>query len=357
MNRLYALESMPAATGSRADHRLPIRPSEIEAMVRAIAAASGVRSAAGAAPTVGPAQQKWAEAVAKDLLAHRGSSLVVAGDGQPPAVHALAHAMNAALGNVGRTVVYTDPVEAEPVDQVQSLRDLVADMTAGKVDTLVIVGGNPVYTAPADITFAESLGRVPLRVHLSLYDDETSALCHWQIPEAHFLEAWSDARGYDGTVSIVQPLIAPLYNGKSAHELLAAMSDRPERSGYDIVREYWSRGGSLGSADTVRLDADRTGRGPEPPIVRRARRRPDRHRDGDHSGVRDRMAPLAARRRGARNGIPGQDRHRQAGSGEPEPCATAEAASRSSSGTTPPFSTAGSPTTAGCRSCPSRSPG
>ena len=104
-------------------------------------------------------------------------------------------------------------------------------MNAGRVDLLVILGGNPVYTAPADLEFADALDKVPLRVHLSLYDDETSALCHWHFPEAHFLEAWSDARGYDGTVSIVQPLIAPLYGGKSAHEVLAAMSDRPERSG------------------------------------------------------------------------------------------------------------------------------
>src|SRR4029077_6575629 len=137
-------------------------------------------------------------------------------------------------------VVYTQPAEAEPADQLASIRDLVADMNAGKVDVLVIVGGNPVYPAAADLQFADALGKVQLRVHLSLYDDETSALCHWQIPEAHFLETWSDARAYDGTVSIVQPLIAPLYGGKSAHEVVAAMSDRPERSAYDIVREHWS---------------------------------------------------------------------------------------------------------------------
>src|SRR5207248_8814082 len=153
--------------------------------------------------------------------------------------HALAHTMNAALGNAGRTVVYTDPVEAEPVDQLESLRDLADDMRAGRVDALVILGGNPVYTAPVDLQFADAMNSVPFRVHLSLYDDETSALCHWQIPEAHFLESWSDARAYDGTASIVQPLIAPLYGGKSAHEILAAMSGRPEQSGYDLVRELW----------------------------------------------------------------------------------------------------------------------
>src|ERR1700730_15169709 len=113
-------------------------------------------------------------------------------------------------------------------------------MSAGKIDVLVIIGGNPAYTSPADLRFSDAMGKVALRIHLGLYDDETSALCHWHIPETHFLEAWSDARGHDGTVSILQPLIAPLYDGKSAHELLAAMSDRPERSGHDIVREFWA---------------------------------------------------------------------------------------------------------------------
>ncbi|HEV3218028.1 MAG TPA: TAT-variant-translocated molybdopterin oxidoreductase [Vicinamibacterales bacterium] len=246
MNRLYALDSMPSSTGARADHRLPVRPSEVEGLARRIAAAigvGGVEQATGSSAggqTTSDQTARWINAVAKDLQAHRGSSLVVAGDEQPAAVHAVAHAMNAALGNAGSTVIYTDPVEAEPADQLASLGDLVNDMNAGAVDLLVIIGGNPVYTAPADVPFGAALSKVRLRVHLGLYDDETSALCHWQIPETHFLEAWSDARAYDGTASIVQPLIAPLYNGKSAHELLAAFTDRPERSGYDIVRDYWN---------------------------------------------------------------------------------------------------------------------
>ncbi len=130
-------------------------------------------------------------------------------------------------------------MEAEPVNQLESITALTADMNAGKVDVLVIIGGNPVYTAPVDLKFADALNKVQLRAHLSLYDDETSALCQWHVPEAHFLEAWSDARAFDGTTSIVQPLIAPLYGGKSAHDLLAAMSERPERSGHDLVREHW----------------------------------------------------------------------------------------------------------------------
>jgi molybdopterin-containing oxidoreductase family iron-sulfur binding subunit len=239
MNRLYSVETMPSLTGSRADHRLPAKPSEILEVARAIARSVGAGGAGGSGGAGGADVQKWIDAVAKDLQAHRGSSLVIAGDGQPADVHALAHAMNQSLGNAGQTVVYTQSVEAEPVDQLASLRDLVADMNGGKVDVLLIVGGNPVYTAPADLNFADAMNKVPLRAHLGLHDDETSALCHWHIPEAHFLEAWSDARAYDGTVSIVQPLIAPLYGGRSAHELIAALSERPERSPYDLVREFW----------------------------------------------------------------------------------------------------------------------
>jgi molybdopterin-containing oxidoreductase family iron-sulfur binding subunit len=198
--------------------------------------------AASAATSVTERVRKFVDAAARDLQAHRGSSLVVAGDAQPPLVHALAHAMNAALGNVGTTVIYTETAEAEPTDQVQSLRNLVDDMSAGKVDALIILGGNPVYTAPADLSLDTAMSKVAFRVHLGLYEDETSAQCHWQVPEAHFLESWSDARGHDGTASIVQPLIAPLYGGRSAHELLAAMSDRPERTAYDLVREFWKVG-------------------------------------------------------------------------------------------------------------------
>jgi MoCo/4Fe-4S cofactor protein with predicted Tat translocation signal len=245
MNRLYAIESMPTSTGARADHRLPARPSQIAGLAGQLAAALGVAGPGGpglptdAESAKAGGSDKFIAALAKDLQAHRGRSLVIAGEGQPASVHALAHVMNERLGNVGKTVVYTQTAEAEPIDQLESLRDLVADMKAGRVDLLVILGGNPVYTAPVDLQFADAMGKVQLRAHLSLHDDETSALCQWQIPEAHFLEAWSDARAFDGTASIVQPLIAPLYGGKSAHEVLAALSDRPERTAYDIIRAQW----------------------------------------------------------------------------------------------------------------------
>ena len=238
--RLYAAESMPSTTGAKADHRLPLRPSQIEWVARALAADLGVTSVARSG-SLSPEAQSWVAAVRDDLQAHRGSSLVVAGEAQPPVVHALAHAINFALGNQGRTVFYTDPVQAQPVDQVQSINELATAMGAGQVDTLLIVGGNPVFTAPADVRFAEQMNKVRLRVHLSLHANETSAISHWQIPETHFLEAWSDARAFDGTVSIVQPLIAPLYGSRSAHEVLATLSDRPERTAYQIVREYWQQ--------------------------------------------------------------------------------------------------------------------
>jgi MoCo/4Fe-4S cofactor protein with predicted Tat translocation signal len=255
MNRLYAVEAMPTPTGSRADHRLPLRPGDVEALAWRIAQGVGAAASSTRADRLSQGEQQWTEAVVKDLTSHRGASLVVAGDDQPAIVHAIAHAINARLGNNGRTVVYTEPVEAEPVDQVQSLKDLVADMNAGRVDVLLIVGGNPVYAAPVDLGFAEAMNHVTLRVQLSLYDDETTALCHWHVPEAHFLEGWSDGRAYDGTASIVQPLIAPLYDGKTAHEFLAALSDRPERSGYEIVRDFW-RARSAQSTTSSNADFD-----------------------------------------------------------------------------------------------------
>ncbi len=236
MNRLYVVESGLTPTGARADHRLPCRAGEVEDVARALAAALGVAGAGGAPPA---ADARWVAAVARDLAAHRGRSAVIPGEQQPAVVHALAHAINAALGNVGKTVVHTAPVEARPEDQLASLRALTADMDAGRVELLLVLGGNPVYTAPADVPFAAALAKVPLRVHLGLYADETAELCHWHVPEAHPLEAWGDVRAYDGTVTIQQPLIAPLYGGRSALELLAAFGERPERGGREIVREHW----------------------------------------------------------------------------------------------------------------------
>ena len=153
----------------------------------------------------------------------------------------MAHALNDRLGNVGKTVNYTPPIDARPGERTESLRDLVRDMERGRVELLVILGGNPVYTAPADFQFAKHLEKVPLRIRHGLYVDETSYQCHWHLPEAHYLEAWSDARAYDGTASIVQPLVEPLYQGRSAHEVVAMLSDLRDTSGREIVRSHWQR--------------------------------------------------------------------------------------------------------------------
>ncbi|MGH7769709.1 MAG: TAT-variant-translocated molybdopterin oxidoreductase [Candidatus Binatia bacterium] len=241
MNRLYVIESTPSVTGSMADHRLALRPSEIPAAARGLAARLGVFPGEKPAVPSSSRLERWLDAVARDLQNQRGASVVLAGDRQPPLVHALAHAMNQALGNRGETVTYTAPVEANPENQMESLRDLVNDTEAGRVAMLVILAGNPAFTAPADFRFQELLAKIGFSVHLSLYDDETSARCRWHVPEAHYLESWSDTRAIDGTATIVQPLIAPLYAGKSAHELLSALVGESERSGYDILRDYWRK--------------------------------------------------------------------------------------------------------------------
>jgi molybdopterin-containing oxidoreductase family iron-sulfur binding subunit len=239
------VESCPTITGASADHRLALASGEIEAYARALAAELGV--IAGAA---GPrAPEHWVKAVAKDLAANKGASLVTAGAHQPANVHALAAAINAHLNNVGATVNYTEPLEQAGT---QALQDLVAEMKAGKVSRLVMLGGNPLYTAPGDLDFASALRKVALRIHLGAYDDETSAVCHWHIAEAHALESWGDARAHDGTTSIQQPLIAPLYDGHTALEVVAALAGRSGASAHELLKEYWQA--KAGSWDKILHD-------------------------------------------------------------------------------------------------------
>ncbi len=279
MNRLYVAESAVTITGAKADHRLAVKPSEMEALVWALAAELKVPDV-GLGATLPQPAQRWVKAVADDLrnadleagasakkLRAPGTTLIVAGDRQPPVVHLLVQAINRHLGNFGHTVLHTTTVESLPTVQsgqhsassvetaqmgcVESLRRLAQDMEAGLVDMLLIVGGNPAFTAPADFRFAQGMQKVPLRVHLSLFQDETSLQCHWHLPDAHFLEAWSDTRSYEGTVTIVQPMIEPLYQGRSAHELLAALTPLAgaeasqitwrQLPGHDIVKEYWRK--------------------------------------------------------------------------------------------------------------------
>jgi MoCo/4Fe-4S cofactor protein with predicted Tat translocation signal len=247
MNRLYVVESVVSNTGDKADHRLGIRPSDLPLFATRLAAELGVPrapqppQASFDSHLFARQMDGWLAAATRDLKAHSGRSLVVAGDQQPPAIHAMAYAMNVALGNVGTTVRFIEPLAGSEPDQMSSLRQLTSDMKAGLVDTLVIIGTNPVYDAPRDLGFGEAMAGVALPIHVGLYSDETAALCHWHVPEAHYLESWSDARAFDGTLSLVQPLIAPLYQGKTAHEVVAAFSDRPVQQGHDIVREHWKR--------------------------------------------------------------------------------------------------------------------
>ena len=236
-NRLYAAASSPTLTSAMADHPLAVRAADIETAARNLAAALGVP--AGTPAEISDASKTWFAACARDLQANRGASVVIAGESQPPYVHALAHMMNHALANAGTTVTYSDPVVAHAENQTTSLRELCRDIDTRGLDTLVIIGGNPVYCAPSDLDFKARLSKVPFVARMGLYEDETSAACHWHLPATHFLEAWSDARAYDGTATITQPLIAPLYGGKSAHELLAWLVAGTLKSSYDVVRDYW----------------------------------------------------------------------------------------------------------------------
>ncbi|HVT44066.1 MAG TPA: TAT-variant-translocated molybdopterin oxidoreductase [Thermoanaerobaculia bacterium] len=240
MNRLYAIHSTPSPTSSIADHRFAVRPSEVESIARELAAGLGLGASAAAGE-----RAHWIGAIARDLQQHRGASIVIAGPEQPPAVHAIAHAINGALGNSGRTLIHTDSPEVGPVNQLASIRQLAADIDAGSVEALLIIGGNPVFTAPADLAFGERMNRVPFRVRLGDDYDETSLVSHWHLPQTHYLEMWSDVRAFDGTVSIVQPLIAPLYNGRSPHELMALLNDDANEP-YEIVRSHWRRQAGAG---------------------------------------------------------------------------------------------------------------
>ena len=240
MNRLYVIESTPSSTGMKADHRLPMRAIEIEKFAAALA------NFLGAGPTENVASVEWAkffDVVVKELGAQEGRSIVVAGDHQPPSVHELAHAINVKLGNVGKTVFYTEPVDANPANRGESLKALVDDIRSGKVDLLLILGGNPAYDAPAELEFASALksSAVNLKVFLGTHRNETAELCQWHVPEAHYLESWSDARAYDGTASIIQPLIEPLYGGKTAHEIITILAGQSGLTGHDLVQAYWQK--------------------------------------------------------------------------------------------------------------------
>ena len=249
MNRLYAVEGVYSLTGAMADHRLRLESRQIAPFLAALAARLGLPAAEAASLTgasVAGVDTRWIDAVAKDLLANRGKSVIVAGDRQPAAVHAAVCALNSHLGNTGITVSYVETKDAA-LPSVSALASVAAAMKRGEVQTLVVLGGNPAFNAPADLDFDLSMAMVPHAIVLGHSVDETSSRAEWHIPRAHYLESWGDARAAGGTLSVVQPLISPLFGGRSVVEVLGLMAGGQDRPGYEIVRDTWKP--LLGEAD------------------------------------------------------------------------------------------------------------
>ncbi len=241
MNRLYAVEGVYSLTGAMADHRLRLESRQIAPFLAALAARLAPPEAGAASLGVGSVpgvDSRWIDALAKDLLANRGTGLIVAGERQPAAVHAAVCALNTYLGNTGRTVSYYETKDAA-LPSVSSLTSLVSAIQAGAIKTLVVLGGNPVFDAPADLDFVSAMAKVPQSIALGHTVDETSVKATWHIPRAHYLESWGDARAVGGMLSVVQPLILPLFGGRTTVEVLGLMAGGQDRPGYDIVRETW----------------------------------------------------------------------------------------------------------------------
>jgi Fe-S-cluster-containing dehydrogenase component/anaerobic selenocysteine-containing dehydrogenase len=243
MNRLYAVEPAYTNTGSNADHRLRLSGQDVARYAKALAAELGANgvdlgqlSTAVAGTNTDGIPAPWLKVVAKELVQNRGQSLIVVGQRQPAAVHALAASLNRALGNLDRTVAYATPIDTLEGDGYAAISALSKQMATGAIDTLIMLGGNPVYDAPADLKFADALKKVPTSIHFSSYVDETASLCTWQVPRAHELESWGDAQSLTGVYSVQQPLIAPLWGGRSDIEVLGKLAGLPNWRGYDIVQ-------------------------------------------------------------------------------------------------------------------------
>jgi MoCo/4Fe-4S cofactor protein with predicted Tat translocation signal len=245
MNRLYVVEPVPSVTGTNADHRLRLKAAEVESFAVALAQRLGVSTTA-VAPALSETATGWIEPLAADLRSAGSTAVVIPGDQQTPGVHALAHAINEQLGAVGTTVSHSAPLDVEPVDQLSSLRDLVSAMSAGSVEMLVILGGNPSYDAPGEFGFSELLEHVPFRVMLTEAGNETSSVCHWQLPATHYLEAWGDIHAKDGSLILQQPMIEPIFGGKSQIEFLSMLLEE-DAIGRDLVRATYAA--STGSTD------------------------------------------------------------------------------------------------------------
>lgn len=237
MNRLYVIESTPTATGTTADHRFGARAQEILPLAVMLAAELGVK-VDGVDVSSLQNHSEWIKAIARDLKKNAGASVVVPGEYQSAELHMVASAINEALGNQGKTVTYTEFPETGN-NSLEAISALAKDMHAGKVEVLLMMGVNPVFDAPADLNFAEALDKVPMRIHTGLYEDETSQHCHWHVNEAHYLETWSDVRAFDGTISLMQPLIEPLFEGRSQHQILSGVLGQPAKDGLELLKESW----------------------------------------------------------------------------------------------------------------------
>jgi molybdopterin-containing oxidoreductase family iron-sulfur binding subunit len=244
MNRLYVAESTLSITGTMADNRLRLKPSEVQGFAMAVLMQlpGFERLQPAVNSMVLPVQQtKWAAAIAKDLVENAGRALVVVGPSQPPLVHALACVMNDALRAPGATLSYHEPLLHDNLLGTRALETLTTEMERGEVDTLVITAHNPAYASSAELNFKLALKKVPHVVYRGVHEDETAALSHWFIPAAHFLESWGDARAADGTVSLVQPLIAPLFAGRTEADVLASFLGEGEKGTYALLKDFWQK--------------------------------------------------------------------------------------------------------------------
>lgn len=249
MVRLYHLGPTPTPTSAKADHNLALGPTELADAVAELARVWEADAQDDQTAKDATSHSEWIARVVADLKAAGARALVSVGREQPAAIHALGHLLNQELGGVGSTVHYIKSPQVRPQESpsdVDMLAELVTEMEAGKVETLLVLGGNPVFEAPADINFGAALEKVPFSLMLASAANETSQKTQWLVPRTHFLESWGDARAHDGTVSIVQPLIAPLHESISDIELLATLcEDAP--SAYSSVRKTWQE--KLGERD------------------------------------------------------------------------------------------------------------
>lgn len=320
--RLFVLEPTPTLTGAIAERRLPVSAARIGVLAAALAARLG--SGRAAAPQTSVDEDAWLTEAVAALQEHRGRSLVAVGAHQPAEIQAICLHLNQALGNLGGAVVLTDPL-AGPVGEGQDLSALAGAIATGSVETLLVLDANPAYAAPGDLVFAQLMQQVPLRLNAGLFADETAALCHWHLPLSHPLESWSDARAVDGTVTVLQPTVRPLYDTRSVHELLALLLAEGPRDGLSIVRRTWQPLLENGTADPAAQE--------------------ERWRGFLRAGF---IPDTAAQSRSpAPAGEPAAAMPENAG---------ADGIERSSSARMLPSGTAGSPTAPGYRSCRSRSP-